>query len=299
MSEQVSAATGRRYPVSMVCTVWDVARSSVYAAVPPKGPPPAGAARPGPKGAVPDEDLLTAIREVLAESPFHGEGHRKVWARLRHGRHQIAVGRKRVLRLMRLHGLLAPVRFVHDHGNPAHEGTIIPERPNEIWGTDATMFWTEQGGWCWFFGAIDHFVGDVVGHNVAKIGNRFEATEPILSGVRRHVAPPERDVARGLAVRSDHGPQYLSDYFGSTLRFLGIRHSWAFVAEPQTNGVAERFMRTLKEQCLHLHRFKNLEEARQIIGEFIERFNREWILERHGYRTPSQVRAAWKVAHAA
>lgn len=298
MIDQVSPGTGRRYATSMVCEVWDVARSSVYAAARPQDPPPAPG-RPGPKGRIGDADLLTAIREVLAESPFHGEGYRKVWARLRHGRCKIAVSRKRVLRIMRQNGLLAPVRFVHGHGDPAHQGTIIPECPNEIWGTDATTFWTEEEGSCWFFGAIDHFVGDVVGHNVAKIGNRFEAMEPILSGVRAHVAPPQRDVARGLAVRSDHGPQYTSDHFGSTLRFLGIRHSWAFVAEPQTNGVAERFMRTLKEQCLHLHRFKNLEEARRIIGEFIERFNREWIMQRHGYRTPSQVRTDWKAAHAA
>lgn len=299
MIDQVSPSAGRRYPTSMVCEVFDVARSSVYAAARPKDPPPTAAGRPGPKGTVSDEQLLRAIREVLSETPFHGEGHRKVWARLRHGRHQIAVGRKRVLRLMRRHGLLAPVRFVHPHGSPAHEGTILPGRPNEIWGTDATMFETNEDGWCWFFGAIDHFVGDVVGHNVAKVGNRFEATEPILQGVRAHVGPPERDVARGLAVRSDHGPQYVSDHFGATLRFLGIRRSFAFVAEPQTNGVAERFMRTLKEQCLHLHRFKNLQEARRIIAEFVERYNREWILQRHGYRTPAQVRAACKAAHAA
>lgn len=49
-------------------------------------------------------------------------------------------------------------------------------------------------------------------------------------------------------------------------------------------------MRTLKEQCLWLHRFDTLEEARVIIAAFIERYNGEWIIERLGYRTPSQVR---------
>jgi transposase InsO family protein len=55
-------------------------------------------------------------------------------------------------------------------------------------------------------------------------------------------------------------------------------------------GLEERFMRTLKEQCLYLHQFRELAEARAIIGAFIERYNTEWIVERLGYRTPAQAR---------
>ena len=44
------------------------------------------------------------------------------------------------------------------------------------------------------------------------------------------------------------------------------------------------------EECLYLHDFESLEEARQEIDAFIERYNRGWLLERHGYRTPAQVR---------
>jgi transposase InsO family protein len=62
------------------------------------------------------------------------------------------------------------------------------------------------------------------------------------------------------------------------------------VGEPECNGVAERFIRTLKEECLYLHDLKSLEEARQEIDAFVERYNREWLLERQGYRTPAQVR---------
>jgi len=49
-------------------------------------------------------------------------------------------------------------------------------------------------------------------------------------------------------------------------------------------------MRTLKEECLYLHDFQSLEEARQVIAAFIERYNRGWLLERHRYKTPDQVR---------
>ena len=52
----------------------------------------------------------------------------------------------------------------------------------------------------------------------------------------------------------------------------------------------ERWIRTLKEECLYLHDFETLDEARAVIGAFIEDYNREWLIERHGYRTPAEVR---------
>lgn len=56
--------------------------------------------------------------------------------------------------------------------------------------------------------------------------------------------------------------------------------------------MAERFIRTLKEECLYLHDFQSLEEARGVIAGFIERYNHGWLLQRHGYRTPVEVRQA-------
>ena len=64
----------------------------------------------------------------------------------------------------------------------------------------------------------------------------------------------------------------------------------SYVGEPECNGAIERFIRTLKEQCLYLHRFQSLEEARRIIGEFIRHYNREWLIERLGHRTPVPAR---------
>jgi putative transposase len=54
----------------------------------------------------------------------------------------------------------------------------------------------------------------------------------------------------------------------------------------------ERRIRTLKEECLYLHDFATLEESRQVIGAFIERYNGDWLIERHGHRTPAAVRAS-------
>ena len=286
MSTQASPSTGRRYPLTMVCAIYRAARATVYAQTAVTVEIERG--KRGPHTSGTDDDLVAAIRTVLAETPFHGEGHRKVRVRLRALGWR--VGKNRVLRLMRVHWLLAPQRAGHPHGDPAHAGTITTERPNVMWGTDATRFYTEGEGWCWFFGAIDHASDDIVGWHVAKLGDRWAALEPIHQGVRMAFGAFGKDVARGLAIRSDWGPQYVADAFRAELDWLGITHSPSFVGEPQCNGVIERFMRTLKEQCIWLHRFATLEEARMIIGAFIDRYNHQWLIERLDHRTPAAAR---------
>ena len=143
MRATVNPSTNRRYPLTMLCQVWRVARSSVYAAAAP-GVATAGPGKRGPKTRVGDADLVVAIRDLLRETPFHGEGYRKIRARLAH--RGLPVGGKRVLRLMRQHHLLAPRRLGPPNGDPAHAGTIITTRPDEMWGTDATRFYTEEDG---------------------------------------------------------------------------------------------------------------------------------------------------------
>src|SRR5205823_3470833 len=76
----VTPVTGKPYGLALVCRVWRLARSGVYRhqSVPP------APQRRGPIGAMSDDALTAAIQDVLAASRFHGEGHRKVWARLRY-----------------------------------------------------------------------------------------------------------------------------------------------------------------------------------------------------------------------
>ena len=294
MKVHVSPGTGRRYPLTLICQVFRVPRSSLYVAQTPSGPAGAPGKR-GPKTRWADAALVAGIRAILAASTFHGEGYRKIRARLAH--QGLTVSGKRVLRLRRQHGLLAPRRLGPPNGDPAHAGTIITDRPDVMWGTDATRFYTEQDGWCWFFGAIDHGIDELLGWHVAKLGDRWAALEPIRQGVRHAFGDFRKDIARGLAIRCDWGPQYIADAWISEGKWLGITISPSYVGEPQCNGVIERFMRTLKEQCLYLHRFQTLEAARRMIAAFIDRYNHEWLIERLGYRTPAQARAeGWRAA---
>jgi hypothetical protein len=120
--------------------------------------------------------------------------------------------------------------------------------------------------------------------------DRWAALEPIRQGMTTAFGSIAPKVALGVALRHDWGSQYTANTFVNEIKCWGFTDTPAFVGEPECNGCAERFMRTLKEQCLYLHQFRDLEEAREIIGAFIARYNAEWIVERLGYRTPVQAR---------
>jgi transposase InsO family protein len=295
MGRAASPSAGRRYSLARVCRVLEVARSTVYAARARRLTPITPRKR-GPKTAWTDPELTEKIRAILAQSPFVGEGYRKVWARLRLA--GVRAGKPRVLRLMREANLLAPTRVGQPHGPAAHDGTIIPDRPDAIWGTDATAGWTDEGPATVFI-AVDHFTAECVGIHAALRGTRFEALEPLRQGIRQHFDGYREGVAAGLALRHDHGSQFMSDLFQTELRFLGIASSPAFVREPEGNGCAERFIRTLKEQLLWIERFDSVEGLRQALLAFKDRYNREWLIERHSHCSPGAVRAAFAARIAA
>src|SRR5881409_1969036 len=260
MSRALSPASGRPDGLARLCRVWRASRATICRHLSSSRPEPPR--RPGPVGPMPDAALVEVIRAVLTASPFHGEGHRKVWARLRVA--GVRTSKRRVLRLMREADLLAPSRVGAPRGPRSHDGTIIPETVDTIWGTDLTTTITGEGQAAVFI-AVDHCSVDCVGIHAAPRATRFEALEPIRQGVRELFGGFAKNIAGGLSVRHDHGSQYMSDAFQKELEFLGIESSPAFVRAPEGNGCAERFIRTLKENLLWVQTFDTIEELRQAL----------------------------------
>jgi putative transposase len=287
MSRAASSFAGRLYGVVRVTREWEMARSSFYYQRGIAAQPGRVLGRRGPKTAWSDAALLEKIRAVLAASPFYGEGHRKVWARLRF--QDVRTSKARVLRLMREAELLAPSRTLPRAENP-HTGTIITERPNEVWASDHTATATVEDGQVAVFVAVDHCTTECVGIHAAKKATRFEALEPLRQGVRDYCGGFRAGAAAGLRLRHDHGSQYLSDDFQAEIAFLGMESSPSFVRQPECNGCVERFIRTLKEQLLWVRVFQNVEELRCALAEFREQYNQRWIVQRLGYLTPQQAR---------
>jgi transposase InsO family protein len=293
MSATLSPSAHQAYGVALVCRSWEISRSTYYdwrkrrdSDIKPS--------RRGPRPEVTDADLAQVIRnlhtQLEADYGIRGEGYRKTHARLR--ARGIRVARDRVLRVMRENALLSPTRVGRPRGPRVHDGRITPDRPDVMWGTDATQTMTLDEGKAWVFACIDHCTGELIGIHASARGNRYEALEPVHQGVRAHFGNVEAGIASGLALRHDHGTQYTSRAFQDQLAFLGIESSPSYVRSPEGNGVAERFMRTLKEQLLWVRDFQTIEELRHALIEYQATYNASWILARHGYRTPNQVRAA-------
>ncbi len=140
----------------------------------------------------------------------------------------------------------------------------------------------------WVFVLVDHHTDEAWAH-VAKVGNRFAALQPVYDAVIDRFGGLGPDIARGIKLRHDWGSQYRAHHFDGSLNWLGIDDDAAFVGEPQGNGVAERFIRTLKEQCLWARLFDDVDDLRQGVATFIETYNNEWLIERLGHRTPREA----------
>ena len=143
MSRTLSPSTAKPYGLARVAAVWDLPRSTYYARRHQRTHPVESGKR-GPRTAWTDEALTERIREQIADAPFRGEGHRKVWARLRVA--GVRTSKGRVLRLMRQAQLLAPQRQALPVLEKPHSGTITTDRPNRMWGIDATATLTLDDG---------------------------------------------------------------------------------------------------------------------------------------------------------
>ena len=153
------------------------------------------------------------------------------------------------------------------------------------------MAYTKKDGWVWAVCCVDHFSAEAW-TTVAKRGDRFACLEPIYDAVTDRFGKVDNNLARGISLRHDWGPQYTSGNFQGAIAWLGIEDSPAFAGEPPCNGCAERFIRTLKEQCLWARLYEDVEDLRQAVIEFTRRYNNEWLIERHGHSTPREAYAA-------
>src|SRR6201993_2425214 len=264
MSKTLSPSLARCYGMMRVARVWKISRASVYRSL-KETPLNMIAGRPGPVGACSDAELAEHIRRHIAASRLHGEGYRKLWARLRFA--GIRTSPRRVRRVMRENGLLAPHRVGRTETRP-HDGTIITDNVNEMWGTDMTQTITIREGRANVFVTVEHANSEVVGIHASRSANRFEALEPVRQGVHRCFGAIAPGVARGLKLRHDHGSNYMSGDFQDEIECLGIEASPSFVREPEGNGVAERFIRTLKENLLWVRTFDTIEELRAALVDY-------------------------------
>jgi transposase InsO family protein len=277
--------TGKKYPVRMILRVIDYGSATYYVL---KGDN--THKKRGPATPLADSELKNLIKKTMKSIPFYGTGYKKIHARMQRELlgEGLSVGKNRVLRLMKEDDLLNKTPG-GSGSSRIHDGKLITDAPDVMWGTDGKKFFTRRDGWCWLFDVADHFNSEIIGHNVVKYGDRFEATRAVQNAIMSRYGNLEKEAGAGLTIRCDLGSQYTAKYFINTMKFYGVEISPSWARSPECNGIIERFHRTIEEQLFSMNDFETLEEAEQAIREFITLYNNEWQLERLNYKSPVEA----------
>ena len=186
--------TGKCYPVRMLLRVVEYSSAAYYGRNRQRG-----VKKRGPKTMLSDHVLENEIKNTIDSIPFHTVGYKKVHARMNRKlkKQGLSVGKNRVFRIMKAKNMLykAPGGT---GSSRSHDGKLVTEAPNVMWGTDGKKFFTHRDGWCWLFDVVDHFNSGVVGYNVVKKGDKYEATRAVQNAVTNQFGTLAKDVALGL-----------------------------------------------------------------------------------------------------
>jgi len=240
-----------------------------------------------------NEPILEKIRELKAEHPFWG--YRRIWAHLTYV-NNLPVNKKRVYRLMKIHGLIVTkntrlkAKRVASHPKPQAQA------PNQLWGIDMTKFKTDEG-WSYLVVVLDWYSKKIVGHHIGLISRAAEWLEALEEGICNQFPNGVREAA--LKLVSDNGCQPTSTRFMRACNHLGVKQIFTSYNNPKGNAETERMMRTLKEELIWLREWSNHHEVEEAIKQWIQSYNESYLHSAYGYRSPVWAEQNYKKQEAA
>jgi transposase InsO family protein len=271
-----------RFGVEPICSVLGVSASAFYERA---------SGRRSPRS-IEDEQLLGRIREVH-EANYCAYGYRRTWkALLRAGED---VGRDRVKRLMRLHGIQGakrrgkPWRTTRPDPKAARPADLVQrefaaERPDQMWFADFTYLRCWEG-LVFFAFVIDAYSRRIVGWQFAA----HMRTTLVLDALRMalHQRTPGADVA--LIQHTDAGSQYTSYDYTQTLEDHGVLASIGTVGDAYDNAVAESFVDSFKTELITDRTWATRSQLELAVVEYVAWFNNERLHEMLDDRPPREV----------
>lgn len=265
------------YPLPVLCRVMRVSRSGFYAW---RHRVPSGREEA-------NRQLVSQIRLLHVQSRTT-YGSPRIWRALRNEGQ--AVGRHRVARLMRLHGLRACYRRRYrsstqsQHLHPVAPNLLQrefqPQRPDQVWAGDITYIATAEG-WLYLAVLMDLYSRRIIGWSMQpRLHGRL--TEEALG-----MALSQRRWTESVLHHTDRGVQYAAMHYQSLLRDHAITCSMSRKGNCWDNAVVESFFKTLKVECASRQRFQTRAEAKQRLFEYIEVFyNRQRLHSTLDYCSP-------------
>lgn len=245
---------------------------------------------------VSNDALLVHIRAIHAESRSE-YGWPRVWKELL--ARGIRVGKERVRKLMKLHGIQArgkrKFKATTDsrHGLPVAENVLGREfkqtAPDRVWTSDITYVATDEG-WLYLAVVIDLFSRQVVGWSMKP----HMRTELVLDALR--MAWFRRRPEAGLIFHADRGSQYCSAEFRQALAGYGIRSSMSRKGNCWDNAPTESLWGSLKVGRLHGRRFETRRDAMDEVVDWLTFYNHRRLHSSLGYVSPMQFEKAWLAA---
>lgn len=264
-------------PVTVVSRVLGVPRSTVY-----YHPHRQSAPRI-------DEVMAGRVKAVIER--YSRYGYRRVRAVLRN-RDDLVVNRKKIQRIMKIRGWQVRRRPAGHRPRAKGRPSVVPHS-NTLWATDFTHLWCGQDAWCHLALVIDCADRELIGWRLSRSGKATVAEAALEDALIRRFGLL-RKAPKPLMIRSDNGLVFTSKRYRRTVKLYGLTQEFITPYTPEQNGLIERFIQSLKDECVWLHRFKSLEHAREMIGNWIEEYNTERPHQELNYQPPT----VWKSQYA-
>lgn len=260
-------ADGIHVSISKLCQWFDIPRRTVYYR-PVKATPKV------------QERFVTPIKSMIEENPSFG--YRTV-------AHLLGFNKNTVQRIFQLKGWQVrkrPVGF-----RPRIEALpSAAKQPDERWATDLCRVWTGRDGWAVLALVIDCFTRELLGWHLSRSGRSRTAEAALEQALIARFGTLGR-VHQPFLLRSDNGLVFTSRSYTALVRSYGLRQEFITPHSPQQNGLVERVIRTLKEQCVHRHRFETLQHASRVIGDWIGFYNLRRPHQALAMKTPAEAYA--------
>jgi len=241
-----------------------------------------------------DEDMTKVIKWIKRCWAPVQVGYRRITAILNHYL-GVTANKKKVQRILQIKGWQAkqirrPSRSTPDPQDPNRDITdpkdsVEVNQPDTCWSTDLTKIYVEEVGWANLIPVLDNCTRECVGWVFSRRGRALEAKDAIREAVINQFGAVS-NVPEDLELLTDNGSIFLASEFVEKTDEYGIDRKYTPYRCPSANGIAERFMRTLKEEKVWHYRFETMEQAEEVIAGWIEKYNHHRMHSSLDYETP-------------